>query len=147
MNTLPASVQEQLREYDEYASTHFVAKSTLICVYEMTPTGEEVEGYIQVKRSAPTMSFLEFVEKVFMPETPFMEKLIIPCKGCLRWKRSWVWMAKQAYRRTCIGENEVSSYDDNPREDGTVDVKIHVTEPTSKQKTQHEEVADEDFDW
>ena len=137
MNTLPASVQEQLREYDEFAHTNHVAKDKIICVYEMTPTGEEVASYIQIKTPHPTMGFLEFVEKVFMLETPFTEEPIIQHIGRFSMKRSWVWMAEYAYRNTCIGEEEVSScYDDNPREDGTVDVKIHFMEPTSEQKEQ-----------
>ena len=145
MNTLPASVQEQVREYDEFAHTYFVTEDTLTRVHEITPTGEEVVSYIQRITSPPSMGFIEFVEKDFLPKTPFTKKLFILRVGCSSCKKPWVWMAKEAYRYACIGEAEEIEYDNNPREDGTVDGEIHYDEQNPKRKTRYEKIADERY--
>ena len=90
MNTLPASVQEQVREYDKFVRTYFITENTLIRVYEITPTGEEVVSYIQRITQPPSMGFIEFVEKEFMPKTPFTKKLFILREGSFSCKKPWI---------------------------------------------------------
>ena len=145
MNTLPASVQEQVREYDEFAHTYYIVENTLIRVYEITSTGEEVVSYIQRITSPPSMRFREFVEKEFLPKTPFTTKLFILHEGSVSWKKPWIWMAKEAYRYACIGEAEEIEHANNPREDGTVDGEIRYDEQNPRRKTRYEKNADERY--
>ena len=144
MNTLPEYVQERLNEYDNFVNTYYVSENKLTRVYEMTPTGEETVSYIQRKTSPPSMRFIDFVEKVFIPKTPFTKKPFILREGCT-WEEMYVHMAKQDYHYTCIGEAEVIEYVNNPRKDGTVDDEVHFARQIPKRKTLREKIADEKY--
>lgn len=144
MNTLPPDVQARFNEYDEYVRTHYGAGNKITRVYETTPTGEVTVRHIQRKTFAPSMSFREYVERIFIPKTPFTKRPFILRENC-DWKNMYVSMAKRAFHYTCMCEDVMIEWIKNPRKDGTVDEEIHQTGPVLKRKTLREKVAEEKF--